>query len=413
MAPADLVIIVHAFMHDQSAPATSDPAAGRSLAQLRVLVIGSGLIGTSVGLALRRHGTDVLLTDHLPERAARAAARGAGRVWSASAEHVGALVGAVGGAGAGAVVPRQKTAEPGKPTVPAGAAADPAVVDHASINPDLINPGVMDPSLIDHAMIDGATIDHVVLAVPPSRIGAVLAAWQRRLPAATFSDTGSVKVRPIIDAQELGADMSRLCGAHPISGREHSGPDWATADLFAGRPWVLTPTLETSERAVRHARLIVSGCGAQVIEMRPEMHDVALGLLSHLPHVVASVVASRLVGVPDEIVRLAGPGLWDFTRIAAANADLWSDIVVANASPLSALLAEVVADLGRLQAALSALGAGDVNVRSEVEHLFRQGNTGRDRLVTANAGRGIVPAPAPPPVAERGTDEERPEARVP
>jgi len=347
-----------------------DAADLAELAGLRVLVVGTGLIGTSVGMALRRHGTDVLLYDRHQAQTAVAARRGAGRVWphpdpsqadqtdpTSQAALTGQAAGDPTGAGAGA-----------------GAASGDTVMT--------------DP----WAQVRNA-VDHVVIAVPPRDVGPTLVAWQRLLPTATFSDTASVKVEPLVDAERLGADMSRICGAHPVAGRERGGPEWAVTDLFGNRPWVITPSAATSRLAQRHAGLIAVGCGAWVVRLDPRTHDFALGLLSHLPHIVASAFAARLATMPEDLARLAGPGLMDFTRIAGANADLWTEIVEANASPLADLLADVVADLETVRDALGAgpgaAAASGGGTGPVVESLFRMGNTGRCRLEAAKA----LPAP--------------------
>ncbi|OHV40589.1 MULTISPECIES: prephenate dehydrogenase/arogenate dehydrogenase family protein [Pseudofrankia] len=335
-----------------------DAADLADLAGLRVLVVGTGLIGTSVGMALRRHGTDVLLYDRYPAQSAVAARRGAGRVWPFPGPRQAGLAGPrpVDAADAGA----------------RGAQADDPAADAG-----------------DPAASAGQAVDHVVIAVPPRDVGHTLVAWQRLLPGATFSDTASVKVEPLTDAERLGADMSRICGAHPVAGRERGGPEWAVADLFANRPWVITPSAATSRLAQRHASLMAVGCGAWVAHLDPRTHDFALGLLSHLPHIVASAFAARLATMPEDLARLAGPGLMDFTRIAGANADLWTEIVGANASPLADLLADVVADLDRVRDALGAGAVQGSGTDPVVESLFRMGNTGRCRLEAAKA----LPAP--------------------
>ncbi|MBL7500398.1 prephenate dehydrogenase/arogenate dehydrogenase family protein [Frankia sp. CNm7] len=346
---------MHARLVDLTAVTAADPDASSGagladadladLANLRVLVVGSGLIGTSVGMALRRHGTDVLLHDRRPAQTAVAASRGAGRVWPFPDPRP-----------AGIVRPRS------------AGGADDLAADVGALVADARQ-----------------AVDHVVIAVPPRDVGRTLLAWQRLLPEATFSDTASVKVEPLTDAERLGADMSRICGAHPVAGRERGGPEWALQDLFANRPWVITPSAATSPLAERHARLVAVGCGAWVTRLDPHTHDFALGLLSHLPHIVASAIAARLAGMPEDLARLAGPGLMDFTRIAGANADLWTEIVEANASPLADLLDDVIADLGRVRDALGAGTGGGGGAAPVVESLFQLGNTGRDRLEAARS----------------------------
>ena len=249
---------------------------------MRVAVIGTGLMGTSVALALREHGVSVWLADTDPEAARLAANLGAG-------------------------VPLP---DPGPETGPEIARADVAVI-----------------------------------AVPPSAVAATLAAAQARGLASCYTDVASVKQLPVSQARALGCDMTSYVPGHPLAGREKHGPAAARADLFLGRTWALCPAAETSEAAVAAVTTVVRTCGAVPVRTDAAAHDRWVALVSHAPHLVAAAMAARLEAAPTEALDLAGQGLRDVTRIAAGDTGLWTQILAANAEPVAEVLAAVAADL--------------------------------------------------------------------
>jgi prephenate dehydrogenase len=246
-----------------------------------VLIVGAGLIGASIGFALRRAGVEVLLEDASPTVLQEAIYRGAG-----------------------------KMGEPGRT-----------------------------PSV-------------VVIAVPPDAASGEIARAAERFPEATITDTTSVKGLILDEAIEAGADAHRLVGGHPMAGREISGPEAARADLFDDRLWILTPTGHEGQDHVARVRRLVTTCGAQVLSMDPAEHDAAVALVSHVPQIVASSLAAALVGEPADRIQIAGTGLSDTTRIAGSDPQLWTQILRANAGPVSGVLEGVTR---RLQQILDAL----------------------------------------------------------
>ncbi|GAA4904247.1 prephenate dehydrogenase [Nonomuraea thailandensis] len=276
------------------------------------LVVGTGLVGTSVALALRAHAVTVHLRDADPEAVRTAASLGAG------------------------------TARP-----PSGA------------------------------------VDLAVVAVPPPHVAGVLAGLQAEGVAAHHTDVASVKAEAQREAVALGCDTSSYIGGHPMAGAAHSGPLKARADLFEGRMWALTPTPDTGTETLNTALELVALCDAVPVVMEAVAHDRAVALVSHAPHVVASLVAQRLEHAGEREVSLAGPGLRDLTRIAEADPGLWMDILGANARVVADLLEELGTDLGRMVTALRGL-AGDGPERAAglavVEDVLRRGRTGRARI---------------------------------
>ncbi|WP_328367306.1 prephenate dehydrogenase [Streptomyces sp. NBC_00445] len=227
-------------------------------------------------------------------------------------------------------------------------------------------------------------VDLAIVAAPPAHVAGVLADAMRRGVARGYLDVASVKGGPRRELEALGLDLSPYIGTHPMSGREKSGPLAATGDLFEGRPWVLTPTRDTDTEVLNLALELVSHCRAVPVVMDADAHDRAVALVSHMPHLVSSMVAARLENADEAAVRLCGQGIRDVTRIAASDPGMWIDILSANPGPVADLLADVSADLDETVRALRALQSSDDAKRREgtagIEDVLRRGNAGQVRV---------------------------------
>ncbi|WP_371529997.1 prephenate dehydrogenase [Streptomyces sp. NBC_01283] len=227
-------------------------------------------------------------------------------------------------------------------------------------------------------------VDLCVVAVPPAHVAATLADVMRRDVARGYLDVASVKGGPRRELEALGVDLTPYIGTHPMSGRERSGPLAATADLFEGRPWVLTPTRDADTEVLNLALELVALCRAVPVVMDADAHDRAVALVSHMPHLVSSMVAARLENAEETAVRLCGQGIRDVTRIAASDPRMWIDILSANPGPVADLLSAVATDLDETVTALRALQSADDAKRSEgaagVESVLRRGNAGQVRV---------------------------------
>ncbi|MBM9506077.1 prephenate dehydrogenase [Actinacidiphila acididurans] len=230
----------------------------------------------------------------------------------------------------------------------------------------------------------GEQVDLVIVAVPPAHVATTLADAFARGLGRGYLDVASVKGGPRRELEALGCDLTSYIGTHPMAGRERSGPLAATADLFEGRPWVLTPTAETETEVLNLALELVALCRAMPVVMDADAHDRAVALVSHTPHLVSSMVAARLEHAEDTAVRLCGPGILDVTRIAGSAPGMWMDILAANPGPVADVLADLAADLTGAVAALRALQSSDDDKRREgaagIEDLLRRGNTGRAKV---------------------------------
>jgi prephenate dehydrogenase len=254
-----------------------------------VLVVGAGLLGTSIGLALRRHDVEVWLVDVKQENVRTAS-----------------------GLGAGIAAP----------------------ADLPASGPQL-----------------------VVVAVPPALLGPQIGAALARFPDAVVTDVGSVKGEPLaVVAESTG--LERYVGSHPMAGSERSGPLAASASLFDGRPWAVVPHAGSSPEAVDTVTALARVCGATALEMAPDEHDVAVARISHVPHLLAVLVAGRLAEAPPEHLALSGQGVRDVTRVAGGDPALWEQIVTGNAAAVLRLLGEV---RGQLDVLIDAVSTGSAD----------------------------------------------------
>lgn len=293
-------------MSSTSRPGIDSSSYGTRL-DARVRVVGTGLLGASIGLALTGHGLDVALADASPSQLKLAIDYGAGR-----------------------------------------AARD-------DDDPDL-----------------------VIVAVPPDVIADVVAAELTRFPRAVVTDVASVKSAPYLELTNRGLDLTLYIGSHPMAGRERGGAISARADLFVGRPWVVCRDDDTPRRALAIIEDLALDVGATPIEMTPDQHDEAVGLVSHVPQLVASLLAARLVEAPDDALRLTGQGLRDTVRIASSDPALWVQILGANSAPVAEVLTALRSDL---DAVIGALDAPDAHgARRHLADTFAAGNAGVSRL---------------------------------
>ena len=177
-----------------------------------------------------------------------------------------------------------------------------------------------------------------------------------RRPSATVTDVGSTKS----NLGDALADP-RFVGGHPVTGSEAHGPEHATGDLFDGATWFLTPTAQTDPERYRLVHGFVSSLGATPVAIDPEAHDRLVALTSHLPHALANLLvnqagATRVEG--HEPLAAAGGSLRDMTRVAGANPRIWVDIFLDNADALRGALAEHRRRVEQLEAALAAGDGG-------------------------------------------------------
>jgi prephenate dehydrogenase len=202
----------------------------------------------------------------------------------------------------------------------------------------------------------GATL--VVLAAPVGRCEELARAMRPHAPAdALLTDVGSVKGTLVPALERAWGGGAQVVGGHPLAGSAAAGAAAARADLFRDRRCILTPTASTSAAALAQVHALWEAVGASVETMDAGVHDELLARVSHLPHLVAyalveAVAAARVAG--REPLPYAAGGFRDTTRIAASRGELWRDILLANAPAVRAGLGELRRALERLDALLAA-----------------------------------------------------------
>lgn len=224
--------------------------------------------------------------------------------------------------------------------------------------------GVIDRATSDAAAaVEGA--DLVVLATPVGQMAAVLRLIVPHLsPAAIVTDAGSTKrdVAEIL-TQFLPDSLERCVPAHPIAGSDLSGAAAARFGLFADKNVILSPFSTTLAENVAKIAKMWQITGARVQTMTPEAHDAIFSAVSHLPHLLAFAYVGSLLSREDlaACLALAGSGFRDFSRIAASHPEMWRDIALANRAHLLADIALFRQQLDKIEAALSAENATQLN----------------------------------------------------
>lgn len=274
-----------------------------------IRIIGSGLIGTSIGLALAARGVDVEMVDRDPKA--------------------------------------QKLAQ------------------------DLIASKVSgDPEVI-------------LFAIPASALAESFEHQFELNSRSKFIDIASVKTKPQVDISRINGGAPRFLATHPMAGREIGGAASARADLFEGRSWIYCPTFGDGTKVdsdVLEAGLwLIDSLGATPISMSAAHHDSAVALVSHLPQIVASLLAGQLKGAKSDDLDLAGGGLRDTTRIAASDPELWKEIIASNAQEILPLLINLQNDLGSL--------INSLDDPAKVGSVIAAGNEGRSKIPGKHGGK--------------------------
>lgn len=243
----------------------------------RVAIIGTGLIGGSFALALRKHFPEISIV-------------GYGRAGSVEQAR-------------------------------ARGAIDEAVSDLPS--------AVRGADLVYVALPIGATIE----ALP-----AIAASAE---PRALVTDAGSTKTAICRTAKEYFRGGAQFLGGHPMAGKEHSGIQHADAELFGGAVYVLMGREANADARVRNFLQVLHAMGAEPAWSDPETHDWAVGIVSHLPQLASVALASVVQNETDETglpLTFAGPGLQDMLRLSGSSYEVWRDIFLTNTENVSRAL---------------------------------------------------------------------------
>jgi len=194
----------------------------------------------------------------------------------------------------------------------------------------------------------------VIICTPVGACGTVARTIAPHLaPGAILSDVGSVKgavVAAVAPHVPMGV---HFIPAHPLAGTEFSGPDAGFATLFQNRWCILTPSEATDVAALSRLAAFWTRIGAKVETMSADHHDKVLALTSHLPHLIAYNIVGTADDFGEqtrsEVIKFSASGFRDFTRIAASDPTMWRDIFLANREAVLEMLGRFNEDLGALQ----------------------------------------------------------------
>ena len=208
----------------------------------------------------------------------------------------------------------------------------------------------LDLNVIDAGVSDeeaARSADLIYLSQPILRIIECLPELSKWVqPGSLVTDAGSTKSAIVERATVLFAP-GQFLGGHPMAGRERRGVEAAEAELFRGRPYVLTPhPLAQPENPVaREFEAWIRKIGAVPIVLDPAEHDRAVAFTSHLPQLASTALAALLEARPEPKSGVFGPALVDSTRLALSSFDIWGDILATNRGPILEALRNYIAKL--------------------------------------------------------------------
>lgn len=257
--------------------------------------------------------------------------------------------------------------------------------------------GVSSPRTIDEAIACGAIdrgvpldeaasgCDLIYIAQPISTIKSTLKELGSLVSEkCLITDAGSTKVE-IVEIARRFIPGTQFLGGHPMAGKESRGVTSASAELFRGRPYILTPTDESQLRTPAASVFIswVERFGANTVTVSPEEHDRAVAFISHLPQMVSTGLAACLADHLDNIdcLRLAGPGLTDMSRLALSSYDIWRDILSTNTENVEHALSVYIDKLTELRDNLQTHRLGDVfETAAAIAQRIRQQNNNKGQV---------------------------------
>jgi len=235
---------------------------------------------------------------------------------------------------------------------------------------DALQAGAIDKATTDLEQ-GAAGADLVVVCTPVNLIVDHVYRAVAVAPQAWVTDAASTKQRIVAELDRRLPVAARFVASHPMAGSEQSGPNWGRADLFQGQTVVIAPGEHTSPEVIDRIGQFWRGLGAQLLRMSPAQHDRVVAATSHLPHLVASLLAGSTL---ESDLKLAAGGWQGMTRVAAGLPSLWREILLDNRDNVLAALDRLTALVDRSRRALET---GDA---AELEKLLQQGKRIRDAV---------------------------------
>jgi len=234
-----------------------------------------------------------------------------------------------------------------------------------------------DPATLRESAVERATsladavagAELVVVSVPVGAVVPIVRDTLAAAPEATVTDVGSTK-RVLAAVED-----PRFVAGHPLAGGATGGPARASADLFDGAIWFLTPSPVAESERVDLVERFVAAVGARTVRLDPAEHDRLLAVTSHLPHALANLLMRAAARAGEDALGYAGASLREMTRVAGANPSIWADIFVDNGDLIASALGELGNELAEIE---RALRGGE---RDTIEAWIGESATARTRML--------------------------------
>ena len=216
--------------------------------------------------------------------------------------------------------------------------------------------------------------DLIIVTVPISANTEVVINQLKNNPRSVVCDFASVKSDLLLKVEELSANPENFFSLHPMAGREINGAENARADLFEGRAWIGISDSFKDAKNKEIAQNLVQMCGGTLYWLTSKEHDELVAKISHIPQILSSVIAGSLESLSTENLNLAGQGLRDLTRLASADAALWSQILAENQASIAPVIDSIINNLKNVKQSIVNRNA------SELIDFFNKGNTGKSKI---------------------------------
>jgi prephenate dehydrogenase len=233
-----------------------------------------------------------------------------------------------------------------------------------------------------------AGADVVILAVPVSAVEAVAAEVGPAMqPGAILTDVASVKSAVVESLEAAAGPGVHVIGGHPMAGSHDSGAAHASADLFVGATYLLTPTVSTDPGAYRRLHGLVAALGARPLAVDPSHHDLLVAVVSHLPQLAATTLMNLAADRAREehagLLLLAAGGFRDATRVAASDPGLWMDICAQNRDAIVSVLDDYRERIGALRSAVALSDAESLRQVLDDARAARRALPGKETVTGA------------------------------
>ncbi|WP_456278553.1 prephenate dehydrogenase [Bacillus sp. AK128] len=191
-----------------------------------------------------------------------------------------------------------------------------------------------------------------------------------------ITDVGSTKKQIVLKGHAIQQDEVYFIGGHPMAGSHKTGVESSRAHLFENAFYILTPTPETPRYVIDSLKELLSGTKANFLEMTPDEHDQIAGLISHFPHIIAASLVHNVASYQSEshdISRLAAGGFRDITRIASSSPTMWRDILIHNREPLLNMFDEWMKEMNSVREMIDQFDANQIYQYFETAKQYRDG----------------------------------------